>query len=1026
MTLKTLKIILAMKRLLLFALLFVNVSYASYAADASDVFEGAEWIALEADSTILFPYIHLLKPKSEEARSLKTYTMPRLTKHVNLDNKEVSSARVAICGLGQYDLAINHQPVGDYFLSPGWTMYDKTLLYNTYDVTEQVRNGEGLHISVMLGNGMYNIPVQGYHKMAGSCGAPKMIFALDIDYTDGGHQRVVSDGSWFASPSPIRYSSIYAGEWHDATVGAEVNNAVVTAPHWPAALVEQQPGTKVKIRSEYPAKHIGNNIYDTGHNLSGIVRIKVRGERGKNIRLYPAEILSDGAVNQRCAPGYEWRYTLYGNPEGDEWQPQFTYAGFRYVGVEADPGVEILEITGLHTTTDAPEVGSFECSDSLFNAIHSLIDAAIRSNLVSITTDCPTREKLGWQEQNHLMAHSLMYRYDMRALMNKIADDLAASQHDTGAIPTIAPEYTPFAPGSGFEDTPEWGASFILCPWYTYLWYGDDSAMRRHYPAMARYIDYLSSRAEGGIIDYGLGDWFDIGPERPGKAQLTAVALSATAVYYDELNVMAEIARHLGFDADADKYARMAAEVKKAFNERFYVGAPKVYERGSQTGLAMALYTGLADGTEALDALVANIKDNNYALTAGDVGFRYVVQALTRNGRDDIIYAMNSNDSIPGYGYQLRKGATALTESWQAYDNVSNNHLMLGHLMEWLYGGLGGIRQAPGSVAWKNIVVDPRMVGDIDWANTSLRTPGGIASCRWQRKGDEWAVEGSIPAGSEADVHLPDGRIKHIGSGDYKFESPRVLRIANPVVTEGADSIYGLLSLPADGADKHGIVIACHGFNGTHDAGRPYFEPYNEKGYAVYCFDFPSLSARSRTNPNTLEMSVPDQVKALEAVVEYFRAQPYVDKSRIVVQGESQGGLVAALAAAELKSALSAIVLIYPAFCIPDDWNGRYPDVDAIPDVTKIWNVPVGRRFFLELRDLDPYKVIADYAGQVLIIHGTDDKIVPISYSNRADDVYAARLGADDSYMVTIPGAGHGFNPDQFATALENILPVLK
>ena len=331
--------------------------------------------------------------------------------------------------------------------------------------------------------------------------------------------------------------------------------------------------------------------------------------------------------------------------------------------------------------------------------------------------------------------------------------------------------------GSGFEDTPEWGASFILCPWYTYQWYADDSALRKHYEAMKRYIAYLGSRAVGGILDYGLGDWFDIGPQRPGKAQLTSVALSATAMYYYELTVMQRIALHLERKADAETFARTAEKVKEAFAHKFYNGTDKVYENGSQTGLAMALYTGIAADSlrqRTLDALVHDIEQRGYALTAGDVGFRFVVQALQQNGRSDIVWQMNRSDSIPGYAYQLRQGATALTESWQAYDNVSNNHLMLGHLMEWLYSALGGIQQTDNG--WRHIVIAPQMVGDVTWARTSLSTPRGKVACHWMRDAatGECTVSVTIPEGSDAELHLPDGRTVTVAAGDHSISSQLV------------------------------------------------------------------------------------------------------------------------------------------------------------------------------------------------------------------------------------------------------------
>ncbi len=382
----------------------------------------------------------------------------------------------------------------------------------------------------------------------------------------------------------------------------------------------------------------------------------------------------------------------------------------------------------------------------------------------------------------------MMYRYDMRALMNKIADDLANSQHDDGAIPTIAPEFTLFDKDSGFEDTPEWGASFILCPWYTYQWYGDDSAMRKHYGSMKRYIDYLINRsAEDGILDYGLGDWFDMGPERPGKAQLTSVALSATAMLHYDLKTIEKIATHLGYKGDAENYARLAHKVKDAFNKRFATNDERVYENGSQTGLAMALYMDLVtDDTrqKALDALIKDIESRGYALTAGDVGFRYVVQVLQQNGRGDILYKMNHNDAIPGYAYQLKKGATALTESWQGYDNVSNNHLMLGHIIEWLYGGLGGISIAnkvlQSDPAWSHIVINPQMVGNVYWAKTSLNTPKGVVRCYWTKEPATdkelkspltWTVFVTIPQGSDAKIYLPDGRRVDVKEGSHSFSS---------------------------------------------------------------------------------------------------------------------------------------------------------------------------------------------------------------------------------------------------------------
>lgn len=775
-------------------------------------FAGAQWIALEHDSTILFPHVHLLKAKSAQGQSLKRYQLPVLERQFQMKHQQVRRAWADVCGLGQYELFVNGVKVGRNFLDPGWTMFNKRLLYNTFDLTAQLSAAASRDISlrVMLGGGMYDIPLQGYHKMGGSCGAPKLLLALHIDYADGQRQDIVSDGSWTASESPVTYSSIYGGESYDATLSATPKPAVITHPHWDVPLVKQDDHTRLIVKQQLPMTRLkgagipdSTCIYDMGQNCSGIVRLTVRGPRGSRVTLRPAELLRDGTVFQRCMPGYAWTYTLRGDKEGESWQPQFSYTGFRYVEVKADKGVEIQQLTGLHTSADVAETGHFECSDTLLNRIYTLIDWAISSNLASITTDCPTREKLGWQEQNHLMAYSMMYRYDMQALMNKIADDLADSQHDDGTIPTIAPEYTLFAQGSGFEDTPEWGASFILCPYYNYIWYGDDSTMRRHYDAMKRYIDYLQSRTQENILDYGLGDWFDVGPNRPGVAQLTSVAFSATAMYHYELCVMSSIARLLGKGDDAHRFSQMAADVKQAFNARFWNQEQQLYEQGSQTASAMALFMQLttdANRSKVLQSLVddittrmASAKAGEALVTAGDVGYRYVLQALREGGRSDVIWQMNRRDDLPGYAYQLRQGATALTESWQAYDNVSNNHLMLGHLMEWLFQAPGGIRQAEGSVAWRHIVIEPQMLGTLTWAKADFQSPQGLIVCHWTASPDhsQWTVNVTIPQGADAEVRLPDGRHCQVGAGEHTFSSDKAQGQAQrqPTVTWDSKSL---------------------------------------------------------------------------------------------------------------------------------------------------------------------------------------------------------------------------------------------
>ncbi len=239
-------------------------------------------------------------------------------------------------------------------------------------------------------------------------------------------------------------------------------------------------------------------------------------------------------------------------------------------------------------------------------------------------------------------------------------------------------------------------------------------------------------------------------------------------------------------------------------------------------------------------------------------------------------------------------------------------------------------------------------------------------------------------------------------------------------IKNGERSIYGVLSRPANGAKKQPVAIISHGFNGTHHFGRDYFAMMAEKGYQCYTFDFPGGSVHSRSDNNTMNMRITGEVSDLKAIVQYFKSRPDVDSKRIVLIGESQGGLVSALTASALAKDISQLVLIYPALCIPDNWNERYPDVTAIPDTTRLWNVPLSRPFFMELRDLDPYKELPRYKKPVLIIHGDADPVVPIDYSRRAVKTYK------QARLEVIEKAGHGFKPEERKKVFEWIRAFLK
>ena len=275
---------------------------------------------------------------------------------------------------------------------------------------------------------------------------------------------------------------------------------------------------------------------------------------------------------------------------------------------------------------------------------------------------------------------------------------------------------------------------------------------------MKRYVQYLQTTAKENIISHGLGDWYDLGPKHPGEAQLTPKAVTATAIYYYDLQIITKVADLLGFNKDSKEFQKLALQVQQAFLKNFYNEQTGVCATGSQTSYAMSLYTGLIpeqDKEKVLQNLIDSIAKNDFALTAGDIGYHFLVRVLSNNGRSDVLYRMNNRSDRPGYGYQLKKGATSLTESWAALADVSNNHMMLGHLMEWFYAGLGGIYQAENSVAYQSIIIAPKPVGNIDWVKCSFLSPKGKITSNWVKSNRLFDLEIEVPENTEATVVLP-------------------------------------------------------------------------------------------------------------------------------------------------------------------------------------------------------------------------------------------------------------------------------
>lgn len=706
-------------------------------------------------------------------------------------NEKPISAKIYILCAGQYECRIDGRVVTDSVLNPAWSDYRKTMYSNTWDVTKHLEKGAN-YISLLLGDGMYNIPGGRYVYYPRTFGKAGFVLQLRMTFADGHREWIITDRNWSRKAGPLTFSCIYGGEDIDLRWPQNQRDTDLTVRYapLPEVVIRPQQILPIRVMRFYAPLRIlpsddGTWIADFGKNFSGRIRITIRTDGkmdGKRISLRPAELL-DGAGRIRqdmTRNDYSWNLVL-NSRNIQTYTPVFSYTGFRYVCVQGCRP-EQTELRGEFLYPDVEEGSSFRCSREKWNQIYQLIRQAIDSNTKSYFTDCPTREKLPWLEQTHLVAYAIMHCLDVQNLYRKISRDMADSQRENGLVPDIAPEYIKGFErwNAGFLDSPEWGSACILAPWYAHCYYGDDQILRDSWPTMERYIQYLSGKAWHGLQNHGLGDWLDEGPCKP-YSQNTPRSLVASAVYYQDLTVMEQIAAFMGKRQQQELYAKLAQETRENFRAIFMDPQTGRFGNGSQTAQAMSLVTGLVPPEleqKALHQLADEIRKRNFAVTAGDVGHAYVVAALLRYRCIDLIAGMLEQDSMPGYAWQIKMGATSLTEEWGGSDpnhpQGSQNHLMLGEGLIWLTEGIGGICFCSPEEHFGTIRISPMVPNELEWAEARQRHPYGMVTCRWDRcSGDRGRIfiKGEIPPGLSAVLCDQYGHeIRTVGSGSFQYE----------------------------------------------------------------------------------------------------------------------------------------------------------------------------------------------------------------------------------------------------------------
>lgn len=723
-----------------------------------------------------------IEPAWEEDHS-KPQPSPMFRKEFQL-NKQIASARAYVSSLGLYELHINGKRIGDQVFTPGWTSFNNRVQYQTYDITNMLTNGENA-IGIMLGDGWYRGFI-GWGTQRNYYGTSLAFIArLDVTYTDGSKEVLLTDESWKGSTGPIVYSDIYKGEYYDA----RLEKQGWTRPGYQdqdwrfAKIVETPPSGKLiapqgpairKIQELYPIDVVvtpqGDTVFDLGQNLVGWIRLQVSGPRGTKITLRHAETLDkDGnfyTENLRSADQVN-HYILRG--EGVEiWEPRFSFQGFRYVAISGYPGeLKPEAITGVVIHSDMEPTGHFDCSHALVNQLQHNIIWGQKGNFLDVPTDCPQRdERMGWTGDIQVFARTANINMNTTAFLTKWLGDVTADQFESGSVPHVIPNVLgPTAGGAA-----GWGDASTVVPHTLYDYFGDERILDRQYESMKAWVEYAKGRAARlgdphlWTGDFHFGDWLSFSANHsdyPGA--YTTTDMIATAYFARSTYLLARAATILGKTHDAYAYNELFKSIKKAFQNEFVTPNARVIS-DTQTSLLLSLrYDLLPDAMreKAAEQLLLNVRRRNH-LTTGFLGTPHLNHVLSEYGYSEQAYALLLRKSYPSWLYPVTMGATTIWERWDGIkpdgsfqDKGMNslNHYAYGAIGEWLVKEVAGIKSS--SPGYKTINIAPIPGGGLSFARAIQHTLYGTVSSAWNFENNRFILEVSVPANSSAEIILP-------------------------------------------------------------------------------------------------------------------------------------------------------------------------------------------------------------------------------------------------------------------------------
>ena len=717
--------------------------------------------------------------------------------------KPIRLATAFITAHGMYEAHINGKRVGDLYLTPGWTSYNKRLQYQTYDVTDLLRNGKNA-IGVILGNGWYRSKL-GFPPKPDFYGNDlSLLFQMQIIYTDGTIENILSDGSWRSSTGPVLSSDIYDGETYDARLApqgwsepgfVDVDWSAIKLANFPVVNLVNTENEPVRKKERFSPVRIittpkGERVIDFGQNLVGWVQVKVNGKAGDKISIQHAEVLDKEGnfytANLRSARQTD-TYILKGGTD-EVVEPHFTFHGFRFIKIEGYPGeLKPENFNAFALYSDMQPTGQFSCSDDFINKLQHNIQWSQRGNFIDVPTDCPQRdERLGWTGDAQAFASTAAFNFNVHSFYGKWLKDVAADQAENGSVPYVVPNIL------GNECSPGWGDVATIAPWVMYRAYGDKVLLENQYPAMKAWVNYIRNTARNNLWfpKQSFGDWLFYRPEddNNGRAAVTSKDLIAQCFYAHSTQLLIDAANVLEMDQDVALYDSLLTKIKSAFvNE--YVTASGRMVSGTQTAYVLALeFEMLPENlrSQAVQRLVENIHEYDDHLTTGFLGTPYLCHVLSKNGHVELAYKLLLEKSYPSWLYPVTMGATTIWERWdgikpdgtfQTPNMNSFNHYSYGAVGDWMYRVAAGIQTDPDVPGYKVIQIKPFPTQKLTNVKAALDTYYGKIVSAWEWVGRQFILDVTIPVNTTAKVYVPASSADQVREGGKKLSSNRDLEV---------------------------------------------------------------------------------------------------------------------------------------------------------------------------------------------------------------------------------------------------------